>query len=274
MPAGRFDPGEALRLIEEHKITRWAAVPTMVSRLLDDPGARTRDLSTLRSVTIGGSPIHAELLGRIRQLLPSVRTGVPTGYGLTENCGQATAAAGQDTIAHPGTAGRPLPCVELKFVPLVGMDDTEILVRSPTQMTRYIGTDESPIDADGWLHTGDLGHLDENGLLWITGRCKDLIIRGGENIAPAAVERALATVPGVVEAAVIGLPHPDLGEEVCAFVVVDAPHTEQTLRAEVAGRLASFAVPSVWQVRNTPLPTNHTGKIDKRSLAHSLAGAQ
>ena len=273
MPSGRFDPAEALALIERYQVTRWAAVPTMVSRLLDHPDVQKTDLRSLRAVTIGGAPIHAELLERITSVLPAVNTGVPTGYGLTENCGQATAASGRDTVKHPGTAGRPLPCAELKFVPVPDMPHAEILVRSPTQMTRYIGTDDSPIDDEGWLHTGDLGHLDEHGRLWITGRSKDLIIRGGENIAPAAVERALVTIAGVTEVAVVGVPHPDLGEEVCAFVVVDdSGHTADSLREGLRGKVASFAVPSIWRIQHDSLPTNHTGKVDKPALARLAAG--
>src|SRR5271165_25039 len=272
MPAGRFDPAEAIALIERHKVTRWAAVPTMVSRLLDHPDLQVRDVSSLRSVTIGGAPIHAELLQRIGSMLPSVTTGVPTGWGLTENGGQATAASGRDTLEHPGSAGRPLPLAELKFLPHKGLPDDEILVRSPTQMSGYAGDIESPIDAEGWLHTGDLGNLDEDGRLWITGRSKDLIIRGGENISPAAVERALMNIAGVVEAAVVGIPNPDLGEEVCAFVIVDHPSTtSESLRGRLQGELASFAVPSVWHVQQEPLPTNQTGKIDKPALARRAA---
>jgi acyl-CoA synthetase (AMP-forming)/AMP-acid ligase II len=273
MPAGRFDPAEAIALIERYKVTRWAAVPTMVSRLLDHPDLQIRDVSSLRSVTIGGAPIHAELLQRIGSMLPSVTTGVPTGWGLTENGGQATAASGRDTLKHPGSAGRPLPLAQLKFLPVEGLPDDEILVRSPTQMSGYAGGVESPIDAEGWLHTGDLGHLDENGRLWITGRSKDLIIRGGENVAPAAVERALMNIAGVVEAAVVGVPDPDLGEEVCAFVVVDdQSKTPESLRDQLRGEVASFAVPSVWHVQQEPLPTNQTGKVDKPALARRAAG--
>jgi acyl-CoA synthetase (AMP-forming)/AMP-acid ligase II len=272
MPAGRFDPAEAIALIERYKVTRWAAVPTMVSRLLDHPDLQVRDVSSLRSVTIGGAPIHAELLQRIGSMLPSVTTGVPTGWGLTENGGQATAASGRDTLKHPGSAGRPLPLAELKFLPLEGLPDDEILVRSPTQMSGYAGDVESPIDAQGWLHTGDLGHLDEDGRLWITGRSKDLIIRGGENVAPAAVERALMNLEGVAEAAVVGVPHPDLGEEVCAFVVVEDPsRTPDSLRDQLLGEVASFAVPSVWHIQQEPLPTNQTGKVDKPALARRAA---
>jgi len=275
LPSGRFDPGEILKLIEQHRVTRWSAVPTMVSRVLDHPDLHRRDLGSLRALTIGGAAVHAELVERIGRDLPGVQTGVPTGYGLTENGGQATAASGRDTLRHPGSAGRPLPCAELRFEPQQDLPDPEVLVRSPTQMTRYIGTAESPIDSEGWLHTGDLGHLDGEGRLWITGRAKDLIIRGGENIAPAAVERALTSIPGVLEVAVIGIPHPDLGEEVCAFVVVDdARHTAQTLSSELRGQLASFAVPTIWQVQQEPLPINQTGKIDKPALSARARAAR
>lgn len=268
MPDGKFDPGEALGLIERHKIKRWAAVPTMVSRLLDHPLLGTHDLSSLRAVTIGGAPVHGELQRQIALLLPSVSSGVPTGWGLTENGGQATAASGHDSIAYPGSAGRPLPLAELRFVEREGFPDSEVLVRSPTQMSGYVGTVESPIDIDGWLHTGDLGHLDGDGRLWITGRSKDLIIRGGENIAPASVENALLDIRGVVEVAVVGVPHPDLGEEVCAFVVtVDPQMTAEGLSDQLVGRLASFAMPTVWRLQNQALPVNQTGKIDKQELS-------
>lgn len=183
MPQGRFDPAEALSLIERYKITRWSAVPTMVSRVLDHPDVHRRDLRSLRSVTVGGAPVHAEFLERIRTGLPGVHARVPTGYGLTENGGQATAASGRDTAERPGSSGRPLPCVELTFLPRPGLPDGEILLRAPTQMTGYYGNEKSPIHEEGWLHTGDLGRLDDGGYLWITGRSKDMIIRGGENIA-------------------------------------------------------------------------------------------
>ncbi|MEW1775593.1 class I adenylate-forming enzyme family protein [Streptomyces sp. NPDC086777] len=267
MPAGKFDPAEALRLVEEWGITRWSAVPTMVSRVLEHPDVHHRDLTSLRSITVGGAPVHAEFLDRLRAGLPGVEPRVPTGYGLTENGGQATAASGRDTTERPGTSGRPLPCVELRILEGGDHEDGEILVRSPTQMIGYFGADETPVDADGWLHTGDLGRVDEDGYLWITGRAKDMIIRGGENIAPAAVEEALAGIPGVVESAVFGVPHPDLGEEVMAAVVVEDGLTAELLRAELRPRLASFAVPSRWHIQHEPLPTNHSGKIDKKALA-------
>ncbi len=108
-------------------------------------------------------------------------------------------------------------------------------------MSGYYGIEQSPIDKEGWLHTGDLGKLDDTGRLWITGRSKDIIIRGGENIAPAAVENALTSLPQVAEAAVVGVPHPDLGEEVMAFVVLKSPATVEQLQAALRPLLASFA---------------------------------
>jgi acyl-CoA synthetase (AMP-forming)/AMP-acid ligase II len=267
MPRGRFDPTEALALIEHHKITRWSAVPTMVARMLDHPDVGRRDLRSVRSLTVGGAPVHAELLQRIPIAFPSVKARIPTGYGLTENGGQATAASGADTAERPGSAGRALPCVELKFEPRAGLPDGEILIRAPTQMSGYYGTSQSPIDKQGWLHTGDLGRLDEGGHLWITGRCKDIIIRGGENIAPVAVERALMAIPGVVETVVFGVPHPVLGEEVMAIVVVEDGQTAEQLQQQLRTRVASFAVPSRWRIQKEPLQTNHTGKVDKAGLS-------
>jgi acyl-CoA synthetase (AMP-forming)/AMP-acid ligase II len=267
---GRYDPAEVLALIERHKVKRWSAVPTMVSRLLDHPDLARRDIASLKSISVGGAPVHAELMRRMRTELPSVSPRIPTGYGLTENGGQATAAAGSEDLSRLGSTGRPMPCVELAFRTHPGLPDGEILLRSPTQMSGYFGLTESPIDADGWLHTGDLGRLDEKGNLWITGRCKDMIIRGGENIAPAAVERELLMIEGVKEAAVFGVAHADLGEEVMAVVVSEGGLSAQEMRRQLAGKLASFAVPTRWHLQSEPLPTNQTGKIDKAALHAAL----
>lgn len=267
MPEGKFDPAEALKLIEQHRISRWSAVPTMVSRVLEHPDVRSRNLTSLGSLTVGGAPIGGELLKRIREGLPDVKPRVPTGYGLSENGGQATAASGVDTAQRPGSSGRPLPCVELKIAPRNELPDGEILLRAPTQMLGYHGVLESPIDNEGWLHTGDLGYLDEDGHLWITGRLKDVIIRGGENISPVAVERSLLSIPGVVEAVVFGVPHPDLGEEVMAVVVDQENRTGDELQVLLKATMASFAIPSRWRIQLDPLPTNHTGKVDKAKLS-------
>jgi acyl-CoA synthetase (AMP-forming)/AMP-acid ligase II len=264
----KYDPKDVLESIEREKVTRWNAVPTMVSRLLDHPDLSRRDVSSLKSISIGGAPVHKELMKRIREGLPSVSPRIPTGYGLTENGGQATGSAGSESLDLLGSTGRPMPCVEVRFLPHPGLPDGEVLLRSPTQMSGYFGGDESPIDEAGWLHTGDLGRLDEKGDLWITGRCKDMIIRGGENIAPAAVERALMSIPGVADAAVFGVPHADLGEEVMAVVVVAGEDlTPASLQERLRGGVASFAVPSRWRIQREPLPTNSAGKVDKALMS-------
>ena len=267
MTGGRFDPADVLALVERHRIHRWTAVPTMVSRLLDHPDVARRDVSSLKSISIGGAPVHDELMQRMRNALPGVSSRIPTGYGLTENGGQATGSSGSDSLEMQGSTGRPMPLVEVRFLAHPGLPDGEILLRAPTQMTGYFGLDESPIDQDGWLHTGDLGRLDERGNLWITGRSKDMIIRGGENIAPAAIERALVAIEGVKEAIVFGIPHADLGEEVMAVVVVDTELTIDQIKSRLQGQIASFAVPSRWRLQKDPLPTNPAGKPDKPAIS-------
>jgi acyl-CoA synthetase (AMP-forming)/AMP-acid ligase II len=251
----------------------------MVSRLLDAQAERPADLSSLRSLTLGGAPAHPSLYQRIRDELPSVRARIATGYGLTENGGQATAASGRDTRDRPGACGVPLPSVEISFTKRTADGDGEVLIRAASQMLGYFGDTAGPIDADGWLHTGDLGHLDDDGYLWVTGRSKDLILRGGENIAPLSVERALAGVPGVLDAAVFGLPHPDLGEEVAAVVVVDdttgaRPDRGEYVAAALRADLASFAIPTRWRFQTEELPVLGSEKIDKHTLAAELAAGE
>ena len=265
---GRFDPAEVLRLIAEERVQRWNGVPTMFSRVMNHPDAAAADLSSLKSINVGGAPVSAEFTERLRVFMPALKRRISTGYGLTESGGALTVAPGRLAADHPGSAGAPLPCVEITIATPDTNGEGEILVRSPTLMDGYLGEpDSGPIDAEGRLHTGDLGRM-QDGVLTITGRSKDLIIRGGENIAPAQIEAALMAVPGVIDAAVVGLPDPEFGEIVAAAVVMttNAGMTADGLRRVVAPRLSSFAVPVRWWLRTAPLPISDVGKVDKKKL--------
>jgi acyl-CoA synthetase (AMP-forming)/AMP-acid ligase II len=271
---GRFDPGQVLALIESERVERWGAVPTMAARLLEHPGFESFDLSSLRSFPLGGAPVPPVLLERLARRLPQLQgRGMINMWGMTEGGGFFTVATGADLQRHPKTVGRALPTVELR----IGEPDSdgrgEILVRSPTAMLGYVGISgdisADTMDSDGWLHSGDLGHLDGDGYLFIDGRSKDMVIRGGENIACPHVEAALMRHPDVIEAAAIGLPHADLGEELAAVVVYRSGGrvpTEEELVGHMTGEVAYFAVPTRWRIRREPLPTVGTEKVDKNSL--------
>ena len=188
---------------------------------------------------------------------------------MTEAGGFLTAATGRDLEQYPGTVGRPYPVVELS---IDGPDTDgvgEILARAPSVMNGYVGIDDGTVDDEGWLHTGDLGRL-LDGYLFIDGRAKDIVIRGGENIGCGQVEAALSSHPAVVEVAAIGLPHPDLGEELAAVIVhreADAAPTADQLRAHVSDVLAHFAIPTRWHISTLALPTLPGEKVDKKALA-------
>lgn len=277
---GRFDPEQVLTLIEREQVQRWGAVPTMAARLLEHPGFDSHDLSSLRSFPLGGAPVPPVLLERLARALPQLQgRGMVNMWGMTEGGGFFTVATGADLERFPKTVGRPLPTVQLRIEAPDDDGTGEILVRSPTVMRGYVGVDgeTSPetIDSDGWLHTGDVGHLNADGYLFIDGRSKDMVIRGGENIACPHVEAALARHPDVMEAAAIGLPHHELGEELAAVVVYRpggrAP-TEEELIRHMAEEVAYFAVPTRWWIRAEPLPTVGTEKVDKRGLAAEFTG--
>lgn len=268
---GRFDPAQVLDLIESEGVQRWGAVPTMAIRLLEHPDFESRDLSTLRSFPLGGAPVPPVLVERMARRLPHLaRRGLATMWGMTEGGGFLSLAAGADLANHAGTVGLPLPTVEIAIDDPDAAGVGEVLVRSPTVMLGYIGIDDGTIDSDGWLHSGDLGHLNADGYLFIDGRSKDMVIRGGENIACPHVEAALLRHPDVVEAAALGLPHPDLGEELAAVVVYRPgarPPTEDDLARHLRAEVAYFAIPTRWLIRAQPLPTLAGEKIAKNSLA-------
>jgi long-chain acyl-CoA synthetase len=264
----RFSAGEVLRLIEQEKVTTWGCVPTMMSRVLEHPELQTRDTSSLRSITMGGSSVPPALTARAARAFPQAARNLHAVYGLTEAGGSVTSASGRDAAAHPGTVGRPLPVVELRFKDADDEGVGEFLVRSPSNMLGYWETAESPIDDDGFLHTGDLGYPGEDGYVYLVGRSKDVIIRGGENIASSHVEACLREHPDVVDVAVLGLPNEDLGEEVGAVTVLrdGTELTAEQLQEFARARLASFEVPTRWWIRTTPLPTSAIGKVLKAEV--------
>jgi long-chain acyl-CoA synthetase len=269
---GRFDAAEVLRLVETERATVLSAVPTMIQRIVHHPDVTVRDTSTLRTIVMGGSPVSKEMLERVNAAFPSARSRIGQSYGMTELGGVVATGVGADLASHPGSAGRLMPVAEVRIDAPDGDRVGEIVVRSPAVMDGYWGRPDDPIlDADGWLRTGDLGRVDADRFLYLTGRAKDLIIRGGENIAAVHVEARILAHPGVREVAIVGLQHADLGEEVAAAVVVAADSTldAAALAEYVRSHLAYFEVPSRWWIRAEALPHNDAGKLVKRLIAQN-----
>ncbi|MEO7429509.1 MAG: class I adenylate-forming enzyme family protein [Acidimicrobiales bacterium] len=275
MPEGRFTPETALELIQEHQVTLWATVPTMVWRVCEHPDRHSYDTGSVRSVAFGGSPSADELQRMVHETFPNV-SSTSNAYGLTETSSVATVISGQEALDRPTSVGQPVPTVHLKIVDAAGIElptgaTGEVCITGPILMAGYWKKPEATaeaIDADGWLHTGDVGHLDDGGFLFITDRKKDMIIRGGENIYCVEIEQRLVSHPHIADAAVIGVPHPELGEEVKAVVQVEEGETltEAEVRQWVADGLAAFKVPTYVEVTSDKLPRNASGKLLKNVL--------
>ncbi|CAN5819239.1 class I adenylate-forming enzyme family protein [soil metagenome] len=274
MPEGRFDPDTALQLIEDESVTIWATVPTIVWLVCEHPARYDYDTSSVVSVAFGGSPSADELQRKVRDTFPNVKT-TSNAYGLTESSSVATVISGPDAVERPTSVGPPVPTVEIKIVDAAGDEvptgeTGEVLLKGPIIMPGYWGkpTDTAKAVQDGWLRTGDLGHVDADGYLYITDRAKDMIIRGGENVYCVEIENRLVEHPSVADAAVIGVPHPSLGEEVKAVVQVEPGQsiTDDEVRAWVGEALADFKVPTHVALTDDKLPRNASGKLLKNVL--------
>lgn len=271
-----FDAGTALELVESERVTFLCAVPTMLLAMIEHPDFPGRDISSLEHVLSGGAPIAPELVRRFEATL-GVRYLMV--YGQTEAGPTVTMTAPGDSDADKAeTIGFPLPHTEARIVDRDGRvvpvgESGELCLRGYGVMLGYFGAgaDSQPFDADGWLRTGDLCSMDGRGYLRITGRLKDVIIRGGENISPREVEDALCAHPAVSEVAVAGVPDPRYGEQVAAWVRLapGATAAEEDLADYLRERLARHKVPTAWRFVDD-LPRTPSGKVQKFLLAEQF----
>jgi len=274
-PPGRWREDVQLELTERHRATNWSMVPTQLWRLLQWPELDRYDLTSLRGVGGGSAVWPPELLRSLEQHLPWVRPGLSTGYGMTETNGLGTSLKSADSFEHPDSIGEACVATEVQVRdPATGQalasgDVGEICLRTAAGFLGYWDNPTATtaaLDADRWYRTGDFGRI-ENGFVHLEGRRRDLIIRGGENIYPVEIENRLLEHPDVDDVAVIGVPHPTLGQEVKAVVVARrgatlAPGEVQRFAGET---LASFKVPTIVEARDV-LPYNPAGKVMKHLL--------
>jgi len=273
----KADPAAMLAAVEEQRATKLFCPPTVWIALMNHPDFHTRDLSSLRKGYYGASIMPVEVLAELGELLPDVR--LFNFYGQTEMSPVATVLGPEDQVRKAGSAGRPALNVETRIVddhgvPVAAGEVGEIVHRSPQAMLGYWDDAEKTAETfrDGWLHTGDLGILDDEGYLYVVDRKKDMIKSGGENVASREVEEVLHAHPSVAEAAVFGIPHPRWIETVAAVVVPRAGMslTVEELRAFCRERLAGFKTPK-YVVVAEGLPKNPSGKILKRELRDTYA---
>ena len=273
----KWDAQQGLELIEREAVTTINAIPTMIWQMVDHADVGRRNLSSLKVVGYGGAPAAPELRRRVAAAFPGALAG--TGFGITECSAVITGSYGEDYAAKPDGAGTPPPVYDV-----IAVDDRgnelpcnvlgELWVRGPNVVKGYWNNPDATAQAftDGWFHTGDIGRIDADGVVYIVDRKKDMIIRGGENVYCAEVEAALLEYPGVKAAAVIGLPHRELGEEVGAVVQVDPEQavSAEELQRHARSRLAAFKVPTRVWLRGEPLPLSATGKVLKRELREQV----
>src|SRR3954452_1466114 len=269
----KWDAGEALRLIEKEKITYFVGVPTMSLELMTHPDRHNYDLSSLTDIAAGGAPRPVSHVERLQQEFPLAKPAL--GYGLTETNAVGCHNFWANYAAKPGSTGRAhKPYVELAILGenerhLDHSETGEIAIRTAANIKSYWQAPEATatlFTPDGYVRTGDVGYLDEDGYLFIVDRQKDIIIRGGENISAAAAEAACSACPAVAEASVFGASDERLGEVPVAVIHANAGLTADELRTFLETRIARFKVPERFVFSDEPLPRLGTGKIDRRAL--------
>jgi long-chain acyl-CoA synthetase len=271
----KWVPHEAVRLVETHQLSSVAGVPIVVRQLLETATASGASMGSLIGVASGGAPVPPDLIRRIGDQFHA-KASPGNGYGLTETTSAVVANGGPDYLAHPDSVGRPAITADVRIVDDNGHDVPEgeigeLWIRGPNVIPGYWGNPEATEAAfgGGWFRTGDLGYRDADGLHYVVDRKKDVIIRGGENVYCAEVEALLLEHPRVRDAAVVGLPHRDYGEEVGAVIQVDPADmagAEADILGSLEGRLARFKIPSSVRLVEEELPRTATGKVLKREL--------
>lgn len=269
----KWDAGEALPIIEREEINAVGGVPAIAWQLLEHPERDNYDLSSIKAISYGGAPSAPELVTTIKKRFPEAAPG--NGWGMTETCATASLNIGEDYVNRPDSAGSPPGAVELKIIDPDGKEVApgevgELWCKGPMNCKAYWNKPEATAETfvDGWVVTGDLARIDEEGFLYLVDRAKDMLIRGGENIYCIEVESALYDHPAVMDASVVGIPHKILGQEVGAVVQLKpgTDASEDELRAHVRNQIAAFKVPVEIQFQNEPLPRNANGKILKPEL--------
>jgi long-chain acyl-CoA synthetase len=276
----KWDPERALELIEREKVTNFVGVPTQSWDMLQSPRFADFDTSSLVAVGGGGAPAPPELVKRVATSFAKASPNI--GYGMTETNAYGPQNGGDDYLTHPTSTGRATPILQVEVRDQEGSavptgEQGEIWFKGPNLIRGYWNRPDATAEAivDGWLRTGDIGRVDDEGFVYVEDRAKDMILRGGENVYCAEVEAAIYEHPSVHEAAVFGVPHERLGEEVAAVVVPRAGTTltAEDLQAHVRARLAPFKVPTRVAVWGDPLPRNPAGKVLKRELRDTFDGA-
>jgi long-chain acyl-CoA synthetase len=273
----RWDAGEALKLIERERVSSVSGVPVMARELVTHPDFGNHDTSSLLTVGGGGAQIQPDLVDKIEKTVATARPN--TGYGMTETCGIITSISGDFFVDKPASCGRAMPSFEAKVVDDDGATvpaghTGELWVRGASVIKGYINRPDATAESitDGWLHTGDVARIDEQGFIFLVDRKKDMVLRGGENVYCAEVEATLHQHPSVAECCVFGVPDARLGEEVAAAVVLRPGESisAEALRQHCIGLAAKHKAPRYVWLLDEPLPRNASGKFLKRELRDRL----